>query len=149
MKLFQKAFLWLRRFIPDKTVIPEQVRTFKTIYVLEVISGIGLRKDMDLNGYMDVVLFICGVDASVQNMPLVLFARIRKECEIIYIKSLKKQCSFYDQIFEEAQKMRGKATPPQWTEWANRKVEEIGQEVQLYGPSPIMTIHSVVERSLN
>ncbi len=106
------------------------MKKFKTIHVIEVVTGRGLVKKGTFRGLVGVILFMCRIETPQNEVSMEKFYAINKLNKKNYIKTLFEQYPALISIVKESERISN-FTPDEWCSWAEEKSKILGEELEL------------------
>ena len=100
---------------------------FKTIHILEAVTGKALAGTY--RGFVQVITFMCRIKTPVDKISMEYFYLIHESNQNAYLESITSQHPELKDIIEESKKL--KTTPAGWVDWAQNKVNSLGDELEL------------------
>ena len=127
------------------------MRKFKTIFVLEIVTGIILREHGTFKGIVDVVAYVCnmGKPSDISAEQFFTFIQLNNEK---LIKEIIDQHPVLSSIKEEALKLKEELYEEDWINWADDKIvvqKNRIQEIITAHHDPIVACHWGVHRTLS
>lgn len=104
------------------------MKTFKTIHIIQLVTGQPIEETGTENDLKKLILFLCGIDGDkIYEISKSHFDAIIKENERMYIYSIFEQYPGLKEIAEEAKKIRPSALP----KWIRKQINKLGKELLL------------------
>ncbi len=109
------------------------IRNFETVIVLEIITGICLRKDATIKKIVEIVAYLCDMGKQ-EDISKEQFSVCWKVNIDLIIKEIINQHPMLIPIREESSKLKTILKGRDWVDWANNKIISLGKKLPL---SPI------------
>jgi hypothetical protein len=106
------------------------MKKFKTLHVLEVVTGRALSEQSTYGDIIELLFFMCRMDMPKSSVPTEVVYILKFANERAYMEALFEQHPVLFDCYTEVQTLR-ETFDNVWKEWTRQKLATLGEELEL------------------